>query len=119
VIYAAGIGGLLRELELNAEEEPEYPGQKNPEYKNEARHARRARDTSRRPVKDLNKSMEKSEFGFGVVGTGVIAGVVADAILKSQNAQLIAVSSRQIEKRARFRDQPPRGGGGSRRSYVA
>jgi predicted dehydrogenase len=41
--------------------------------------------------------MEKSEFGFDVVGMDVIAGVIADAIVKSQNAQLIAVSSRQIE----------------------
>jgi predicted dehydrogenase len=46
--------------------------------------------------------MEKSEFGFGVVGTGVIAGVIADAIVKSQNAQLIAVSSRQIENAQDF-----------------
>ena len=46
--------------------------------------------------------MEKSEFGFGVVGMDVIAGGIADAIVKSQNAQLIAVSSRPIENAQDF-----------------
>jgi|SRR5271156_4880976 len=35
-------------------------------------------------------------LGFGIVGTGMIAGVIADAIAKSQNAKLVAVSGRQI-----------------------
>jgi predicted dehydrogenase len=43
-----------------------------------------------------------SQLGFGVVGTGMIAGVVADAIAKSTDARLIAVSSRQIETARNF-----------------
>jgi predicted dehydrogenase len=43
-----------------------------------------------------------SQLGIGVVGTGMIAGVVADAIAKSTNARLIAVSSRQIETARNF-----------------
>jgi len=36
-------------------------------------------------------------FGFGAVGTGFIAGVIADALGKSRNARLVAVSSRKLE----------------------
>lgn len=43
-----------------------------------------------------------SRIGFGIVGTGMIAGVIADAIDKSRNAKLIAVSSRRIEASQRF-----------------
>src|SRR5258707_9536136 len=43
-----------------------------------------------------------SEIGFGIVGTGFIAGVVADAITRSANARLAAVSSRRIENARRF-----------------
>jgi predicted dehydrogenase len=46
-----------------------------------------------------------SQIGFGIVGTGMIAGVVADAITKSANARLAAVSSRQIENALRFTAQ--------------
>jgi predicted dehydrogenase len=35
------------------------------------------------------------QLGFGIVGTGMIAGVIADAIVKSTNGKLIAVSGRQ------------------------
>ena len=38
-----------------------------------------------------------SQIGFGIVGTGMIAGVVADAITRAANARLAAVSSRRIE----------------------
>ena len=38
-----------------------------------------------------------SQLGIGIVGTGMIAGVIADAIAKSKNARLTAVSSRRLE----------------------
>jgi predicted dehydrogenase len=41
--------------------------------------------------------MNTSQLGFGIVGTGMIAGVIADAIAKSTNAKLIAVSGRRID----------------------
>jgi len=37
-----------------------------------------------------------AQLGFGMVGTGMIVGVIADAIVKSANAKLIAVSGRQL-----------------------
>jgi predicted dehydrogenase len=43
-----------------------------------------------------------SRLGFGIVGTGMIAGVIADAIAKSTNASPIAVSSRRIENAQSF-----------------
>lgn len=43
-----------------------------------------------------------SQFGFGIVGTGMIAGVIADALAKSKHARLTAVSSRRIENAQRF-----------------
>jgi predicted dehydrogenase len=43
-----------------------------------------------------------SPLGFGIVGTGMIAGVVADAISQSASARLAAVSSRRIENARRF-----------------
>ena len=43
-----------------------------------------------------------SQVGFGIVGTGMIAGVVADAIAKSASARLRAVSSRRIENARSF-----------------
>jgi predicted dehydrogenase len=46
--------------------------------------------------------MKMSQLGFGIVGTGLIAGVIADAIAKSTNAKLIAVSSRRIENALSF-----------------
>jgi predicted dehydrogenase len=46
-----------------------------------------------------------SPIGLGIVGTGMIAGVVADAITKSANARLAAVSSRQIENARKFTAQ--------------
>src|SRR6516165_12019067 len=42
------------------------------------------------------------QLRFGIVGTGMIAGVIADAINKSTNGKLIAVSSRQLETAQRF-----------------
>lgn len=46
--------------------------------------------------------MKTSQFGFGIVGTGMIAGVVADALAKSKNSRLVAVSSRQLENAQKF-----------------
>lgn len=43
-----------------------------------------------------------AKFGFGVVGTGMIAGVIADAIARSEDARLAAVSSRRIENARSF-----------------
>lgn len=43
-----------------------------------------------------------SQIGIGIVGTGMIAGVIADAIAQSKNARLVAVSSRRIEKAQGF-----------------
>jgi predicted dehydrogenase len=43
-----------------------------------------------------------SQVGFGIVGTGMIAGVVADAIAKSTKARLAAVSSRRIDNAQGF-----------------
>jgi predicted dehydrogenase len=47
------------------------------------------------------------EIGFGIVGTGMIAGVVAEAIAKSTNARLAAVSSRRIENAQKFTAERP------------
>ncbi len=41
-------------------------------------------------------------LGFGIVGTGMIAGVIAEAIGKSTQAKLIAVSSRRVENAKNF-----------------
>src|ERR1700742_477774 len=46
--------------------------------------------------------MKTSQLAFGIVGPGMIAGVVADAIAKSKNAKLTAVSSRSIENAKNF-----------------
>jgi predicted dehydrogenase len=43
-----------------------------------------------------------AQLGFGIVGTGMIAGVIADAIVKSKNAKLIAVSGRQLGNAQNF-----------------
>jgi predicted dehydrogenase len=43
-----------------------------------------------------------AQLGFGIVGTGMIAGVVAEAITKSKIAKLVAVSSRRIENAQSF-----------------
>jgi predicted dehydrogenase len=43
-----------------------------------------------------------SRLGFGIVGPGMIAGVIADAIARSSNARLAAVSSRKIENARAF-----------------
>ena len=43
-----------------------------------------------------------SSLGFGIVGTGMIAGAIADAIAKSKRARLAAVSSRRIENAQTF-----------------
>jgi predicted dehydrogenase len=47
------------------------------------------------------------QIGFGIVGTGMIAGVVADAIARSAHARLVAVSSRRIENAQRFTAERP------------
>ena len=47
------------------------------------------------------------QIGFGIVGTGMIAGVVADAITRSANARLAAVSSRRIENAQKFTAERP------------
>src|SRR4051794_7398922 len=46
--------------------------------------------------------MSPPEVRFAIVGTGMIAGVVADALAKARNARLIAVSSRQIDNAQNF-----------------
>ncbi len=56
-----------------------------------------------------------AQLGFGIVGTGMIAGVIAEAISKSTNAKLIAVSSRRLENCAELRGQIPSGFAGPRR----
>jgi predicted dehydrogenase len=43
-----------------------------------------------------------AQLGFGIVGTGLIAGVVADAIGKASNARLVAASSREIGTAQKF-----------------
>lgn len=43
-----------------------------------------------------------SQLGFGIVGTGMIAGMTADAIAKSINSKLIAVSSREMHSAQSF-----------------
>lgn len=48
-----------------------------------------------------------SQFGFGIVGPGFIAGVIADAIAKSANVRLTAVSSRRIENARKFTADRP------------
>jgi predicted dehydrogenase len=47
------------------------------------------------------------QIGFGIVGTGMIAGVVAEAIAKSTNARLASVSSRRIENARKFTAERP------------
>jgi hypothetical protein len=42
------------------------------------------------------------QLGFGIVGTGMIAGVIADAIAESTNGKLIAVSGRQPDSARSF-----------------
>jgi len=46
--------------------------------------------------------MKSSRLGFGIVGTGMIAGVIADSIAASTNAELIAVSGRRIDTAKQF-----------------
>jgi predicted dehydrogenase len=46
--------------------------------------------------------MKKSQLRFGIVGTGMIAGIIADAIDKSANSKLIAVSGRKIDSAQSF-----------------
>ncbi len=43
-----------------------------------------------------------TSFGFGIVGTGMIAGEVADAIQQAGNARLAAVSSRALNRAQEF-----------------
>jgi predicted dehydrogenase len=47
-------------------------------------------------------STKMPQLRFGIVGTGMIAGVVANAIAAAQNARLTAVSSRRIENAQSF-----------------
>jgi predicted dehydrogenase len=48
-----------------------------------------------------------SRLGFGIIGTGYIAGVIADALAQSARARLAAVSSRRIENARRFVEKRP------------
>ena len=48
-----------------------------------------------------------SQLGFGVVGTGMIAAAVANAIGKSKKAKLVAVSSRSLENGEKFVSKRP------------
>ncbi len=51
--------------------------------------------------------MSANPFHFGIVGTGMIAGVVAHALAHSTTAQLRAVSSRQLANAQRFVAERP------------
>ncbi len=46
--------------------------------------------------------MKTTPFGFGIVGTGMIAGVIAHALAQSTKARLRAVSSRQLANAESF-----------------
>lgn len=46
--------------------------------------------------------MKTPELRFGIVGPGMIAGVFADAIAKTKNAKLTAVSSRRLDTAQSF-----------------
>jgi predicted dehydrogenase len=46
-------------------------------------------------------------FGIGIVGTGFIAGVIADAIARSSGARLTTVSSRKLENALKFVSNRP------------
>jgi predicted dehydrogenase len=46
--------------------------------------------------------MNPSEFGFGIAGPGMIAGVIADALAQAKNARLRAVSSRTLDNARKF-----------------
>lgn len=48
-----------------------------------------------------------ARFGFGIVGTGMIAGVIADALTGSTRAKLTAVSSRKLENARKFVSNRP------------
>jgi predicted dehydrogenase len=48
-----------------------------------------------------------SRLGIGIVGTGLIANVIADAIGRSAKAKLAAVSSRRIENAKAFASKRP------------
>src|SRR6185437_2535189 len=41
-------------------------------------------------------------LGFAIVGTGFIAGVIANSMTRSSRAKLVAVSSRKLEKAKSF-----------------
>lgn len=51
--------------------------------------------------------MKMSQLGFGIVGTGMVAGVIADAIATSTNGKLVAVSGRQIDTAQSFVTKRP------------
>lgn len=51
--------------------------------------------------------MKTTPFGFGIVGTGMIAGVIANALAQSTKARLRAVSSRQLENAEKFVAERP------------
>jgi predicted dehydrogenase len=55
----------------------------------------------------MTTSHSPSTLRFGIVGTGMIATVVANAISKSKNARLEAVSSRRLEKALSFVSERP------------
>jgi len=46
--------------------------------------------------------MNPSEFGFGIAGPGMIAGVIADALAQARNTRLRAVSSRTLDNARKF-----------------
>jgi predicted dehydrogenase len=48
-----------------------------------------------------------SQLRFGVVGTGMIAGVIADALAQSNKAKLTAVSSRRLANAQQFTAKRP------------
>ncbi|WP_165244284.1 Gfo/Idh/MocA family protein [Paludisphaera soli] len=48
-----------------------------------------------------------TQIGFGIVGPGYIAGVIAEALDEASNARLSAVSSRRIENARKFTEGRP------------
>jgi predicted dehydrogenase len=51
--------------------------------------------------------MNTTPFGFGITGTGMIAGVIADALARATTARLHAVSSRTLANAQKFTAQRP------------
>lgn len=55
----------------------------------------------------MSSTPPSNALGFGIVGTGMIAGVIARALGRSTGARLTAVSSRRVENARAFAAQYP------------